>query len=413
MDRVARAEIQVAAVRIVHDELGRASAATKCHACGCLAHTVDMLAKAAADVPELAPILDDTRRVMVPRQYECLGCVVCYPAVAANAFAEGFPGAITEAASCPTEAPAERFGWPPLPGAYTVLRYGASVAVCTLNSEDLAKDLARSSPEGLAIVGTLHTENLGIERIMRNVLANPNIRFLILCGEDTQQLIGHLPGQSMESLFANGIDERRRIVGANGRRPFLKNVPIEFVDAFKKQVKLVSAIGELDAQRVARLVGELHARAVPPFDHPVTGLAVETVHAPEPQFFKSDPAGYFVVYPDRRANTLVVEHYANTGVLDCVVEGYSANAVYLEIVKRALVSQLDHAAYLGRELATAEFSLRTGAPYVQDQAPGESAECQSHSGSCCALRSKARILNASSKVRAVPQKPGSCTSTSA
>jgi tetrahydromethanopterin S-methyltransferase subunit A len=35
------------------------------------------------------------------------------------------------------------------------------------------------------------------------------------------------------------------------------------------------------------------------------------------------------------------------------------------------LSRLDHAAYLGRELARAEHSLSTGEPYVQDRAAGE------------------------------------------
>ena len=67
-------------------------------------------------------------------------------------------------------------GWPPLPGSYTVIRFHAAVAVCTLNSEHLVAALANDPPEGLAIVGTLNTENLGIERVIKNVLSNPNIR---------------------------------------------------------------------------------------------------------------------------------------------------------------------------------------------------------------------------------------------
>jgi tetrahydromethanopterin S-methyltransferase subunit A len=98
---------------------------------------------------------------------------------------------------------------------------------------------------------------------------------------------------------------------------------------------------------------------------------IETVRANEPQFYKSDPAGFFVVYPDCRKTALVVEHYTNAGVLDCVVQGPTPTAVYAEIVKRGLVSQLDHAAYIGRELATAERSLKTGETYVQDRAAGE------------------------------------------
>jgi tetrahydromethanopterin S-methyltransferase subunit A len=333
-------------------------------------HTIEALEKSAPAMPELNSILDDARRVLVPKKYDCLGCEVCFPAVAANAVAETFPDAVQAGALCPTEAPAERWGWPPLPGDYSVVRYGASVAVCTLNSDALAKDLVRAAPDGLAIVGTMHTENLGIERVVRNVLANPNIRFLVLCGEDTRQLIGHLPGQSMESLFSNGLDEKQRIVGAKGKRPFLKNVSREHIQVFKEQIQLVSMIGELDAARIARTIVERHAQGLPAFAGAVTEVTVETVHAKEPQFYQSDPAGFFVVYPDRRTKQLVVEHYTNAGVLDCVVEGPTPTGLYAEIVKRGLVSQLDHAAYLGRELATAERSLKTAEPYVQDRAPG-------------------------------------------
>ena len=348
-----------------------AIAATKCHGCGCLASTVKAMGDATKVVPELAPILDAARRVIVAQKYECLGCDVCFPAVAANALVEEIPDAMPDGALCPTEAPSERSGWPPLPGDYTALRYGASVAVCTLNSEVLSKELASTSPDGLSIVGTMHTENLGIERLIRNVLANPNIRFLILCGDDTRQLVGHLPGQSMESLFTNGLDDKQRIIGAKGKRPLVKNVSAEHVRVFRQQVQLVTMIGEQDISKIAGAVQEFHGRGVRAFSGAVTDVAVDTVRAKEPQFYKSDPAGFLVVYPNRHAKTLVVEHYTSGGVLDCVVEGKTPTAVYGEVVKRGLVSQLDHAAYLGRELATADRSVRTGEPYVQDRAPGE------------------------------------------
>ena len=371
MDQTVTAESRTSALTVVREQFGQAIAASKCHGCGCLLHTIEALAKAAPTIPELSRVLDDTRRVLVPKKYDCLGCDVCFPAVAANALAEAFPEAVLDGALCPTEAPTERSGWPPLPGDYSVIRYGASVAVCTLNSEGLLKELTRAAPDGLAIVGTMHTENLGIERVIRNVLANPNIRFLVLCGEDTRQLIGHLPGQSMESLFTHGLDEKQRIVGAKGKRPFLKNLPHEHIELFRKQVQLVSMIGEQDAARIAQTIVDRHAQGLPAFGGSGTDVAMETVRAQEPQFYKSDPVGFFVVYPDRRARRLVVEHYTNAGVLDCVVEGSTPTAVYAEIVKRGLVSQLDHAAYLGRELATAERSLQTGEPYIQDRAPGE------------------------------------------
>jgi tetrahydromethanopterin S-methyltransferase subunit A len=206
---------KIAAVRIIADELDKGIAAAKCHQCGCLQQTVEALSTTAACRDAgLAAKLAEARATFKPKRYDCLGCSVGYPAIAANAFVEAFPEAGAHLDLCPTEEPEQREGWPPLPGDYHVLRYRAPVAVCTLNSEALAAHLGALAPEGLAIAGTMHTENLGIERIIKNTTGNPHIRFLVLCGEDTQHAIGHLPGQSLQSLFENGVDERGRIKGA-------------------------------------------------------------------------------------------------------------------------------------------------------------------------------------------------------
>jgi tetrahydromethanopterin S-methyltransferase subunit A len=83
----------------------------------------------------------------------------------------------------------------------------------------------------------------------------------------------------------------------------------------------------------------------------------------------SDPAGYFVIYPDRFRQLLSLEHYTNDGMLDAVVEGKTAPELYSTAIDKALVSRLDHAAYLGRELARAEQALASGDPFIQDAAP--------------------------------------------
>lgn len=361
-----------AALKVVREQLAEAAEAKKCHGCGCLHKTVEALEGTEAGRGELAPALAEARRVFIPKKYECLGCEVCFPAIAANAFGEAFA---TEAAGldlCPTDAPEERRGWPPLPGDYCVIRYQAPVAVCTLNSDDVAAALAERRPEGLAIVGTLHTENLGIERLIRNTLANPHLRRLILCGEDTRQAIGHLPGQSLESLFADGVDERGRIRGARGRRPVLKNVTEDQVQAFRQQVGLVSLVGETDVEGLSDEV-EREAGAAPgAFEGAPVDAGVVTIEASDPKQLVPDPAGYCVVYPDRVRRRLQVEHYTNAGVLDGVVEGATPGAVSAVLIERGFVSRLDHAAYLGRELARAERGLLTGEPYAQDRAPGNS-----------------------------------------
>jgi tetrahydromethanopterin S-methyltransferase subunit A len=263
-----------------------------------------------------------------------------------------------------------------------VVRYGAPVAVCTLNSAPLAKEIATQSPAGLAIAGSLQTENLGIERIVRNVLANPNVRFLVLCGEDTRQRIGHLPGQSLAALCENGIDGDGRIIGARGKRPLLKNVSPEEIEAFRRQVDLVALIGEEDPMRIAREIEACAARNPGAFDGAPISRPIEVVPAHEPARLILDPEGFLVIYPDR-ARGLVLEHYRNEGVLDMVVEGTTASSVGATAAELGLVSRLDHAVYLGRELARAEECLRTGTRYVQDRAPGPELEAEPKSSCAC------------------------------
>ena len=374
---------------VVREQLREAISASKCHGCGCFQKTVDALAGTDAGRNGLAPLLAEARRTFVQKKYDCLGCEVCWPAVAANAFADAFPGIAEGLDLCPTEAPDERSGWPPLPGDYHVIRYRAPVAVCTLNNAQLAEAHAYRPPEGLAIVGTLSTENLGIERIIRNVISNPHIRYLVLCGEDTQQAIGHLPGQSAASLHALGVDEQGRIRGARGKRPVLKNLRGDEIEAFRRQVELISMIGE---QRESEIVAAVDRcdRSVGPFPHATASVAAPNIiAADEPRRLIPDPAGFFVIYPDRSRSRLVVEHFTNQAVLGCVIEGRTPAAIYSEAIARGLLTRLDHAAYLGRELARAADSLRTGERYIQDRAPGEieapteKADSTCHCGPSC------------------------------
>jgi len=375
------------AFKIVRDQLTEAVAAPKCHKCGCLHKTVEALSGTDAGKNELAPILAEARSVFVPKQYDCLGCQVCYPAIAANTFVEAYPDVGAGLNLCPTEEPDARPGWPPLPGDFYVVRYGAPVAVCTLNSEALAVRLANRKPEGVAIVGTMHTENLGIERVIKNVLANPHIRFLLLCGEDTQQAVGHLPGQSLECLLRSGVDERGRINGARGRRPILKNVSREEVRVFLNQVELVSLIGEQDEEILIERIGTVSERNPGTYAQAFVETPVTRIQATDPTRLTLDKVGYFVIYPERRSKKLVVEHYTNQGVLDCMMEGNSTGALYTEAIERNLVTRLDHAAYLGRELARAEQSMLQGTPFVQDAAPGVlfpiPLQSSSETGSAC------------------------------
>jgi len=379
----------------IETELNAAMAAKKCWRCGCYQDTVKTLRDSKLVHEAFASLLTAAQELFETQRYDCLGCDVCWPAIAQNLAAEIDP-AVAEGSHCATSTPEVRSGWPPLPGNYRVMRFQAPVAVCTLNSDHLIKSLYEHELDGVSIVGSLHTENLGIEHLIRNVLSNPHIRFLLVCGEDTRNAIGHLPGQSLLALAQHGTNDKMRIIEARGKRPLLKNIAQEEIDAFRRQVQVIDQIGNAEIESISALITTMASNDPGPFADAPTDMHPLTVEvATEPGQLVLDPAGYFVVYPDRNKQCLTLEHYTNHGVLDRILTATSAAALYTTVINAQLISRLDHAAYLGRELARAEHALQNGEDYVQDRAPGELAEiienkqqadscaCQSNKGGSC------------------------------
>ena len=349
--------------------LAEAAGAAKCAPCGC-AHEA---AAALAALPATAPpgLRDAARRLaasLTGQRYRCLGCAVCWPAEALSALQTA--GLVPEGAACPAEPVVPRPGWPPLPGDYTVLRYSAPVAVCTLGDSGLAAAVAAQAGPQVAIAGTLTTENLGIERLVRNTIANPRLRFVIVCGEEVEQRIGHHPGGSLLALAANGTDEKGRIVAAPGRRPRLRNLTVGEIAHFRAHLEVADLIGTRDPAAILAAAQACAARDPGPAPDPPGGLAVPVQQAVPARRTIADPAGYLVVYADAARRLLVIEHYRNDGLLTAVIEAANATDGYTSVLAAGLVSRLDHAAYLGRELARAEHALHSGTPYRQDAAPG-------------------------------------------
>jgi tetrahydromethanopterin S-methyltransferase subunit A len=99
------------------------------------------------------------------------------------------------------------------------------------------EQLVRAGIEaGAAISGTVQTANIGIEKIICNIVTNTNIRYLILGGPESD---GHHTGDAIKALMKNGVDEKKHIIGTDALSPTLYNVPREFIDRFRRQVTLV------------------------------------------------------------------------------------------------------------------------------------------------------------------------------
>ncbi len=147
--------------------------------------------------------------------------------------------------------------WPPVPGDYEVRDPTATVAVCTVGERI-------SVPGRCAIIGTCKTENIGIERIVVNIVSNTASRFLVVAGPEVP---GHRTGSSLRALHTNGVDpQTRRIKGAEGAIPYIENIPLEAVERFRQQVQLIDMLNIKDPLRISETVTQLEAQQTPPMD---------------------------------------------------------------------------------------------------------------------------------------------------
>ena len=122
--------------------------------------------------------------------------------------------------------------YPPEDGRYIRGNDASPAAVAIILNHDADKippeieTLVRTGIEsGAALSGTIQTENIGFEKVVCNIVANPNIRYIIIGGPESE---GHLTGEALKALIQNGVDEKMRIRDTSAPLPFLYNLPMAF-----------------------------------------------------------------------------------------------------------------------------------------------------------------------------------------
>jgi len=150
----------------------------------------------------------------------------------------------------------------PWGGEFTTGPPTGCVAVVLLNIEYVP-------PVNVAIYGKLKTENIGIEKVVANVISNPYIRYVVVCGEEIR---GHRSGSSLLALHRHGIDERHRIIQAPGAIPYIENITEEAIVRFRAQVDTVDCVGVTDPQRISAQIEQLSRRAPPAFGEPYIAI---------------------------------------------------------------------------------------------------------------------------------------------
>jgi len=148
--------------------------------------------------------------------------------------------------------------YPPEEGCYIRGNDYSPIAVCVIlnrRREETPPDyenLVRVAVEtGAALGGTLQTENIGLEKVILNITANPNIRYLVQMGPESP---GHLTGEAVAALLKNGVDGRKRIIGTRAPTPYLFNISMEHINRFREQITLIDLLNEGSVDLVREVV---------------------------------------------------------------------------------------------------------------------------------------------------------------
>lgn len=144
-------------------------------------------------------------------------------------------------------------GWPVLKGEYEIGDVNNPVAVATCGSHLPAGPHLEA---GASISGPCKTENIGIEKLVANIISNPNIRFLLVTGSEVK---GHLTGDAIIAFHAGGTQENR-IVGAKGAIPYIENLTEETIARFQEQVECINMLDTEDQGAITAKIKELADR---------------------------------------------------------------------------------------------------------------------------------------------------------
>ncbi len=362
----------------IFEDLKHISEIKKCSFCGCNEDTLKEFAELAEsnNEKELAEkTLVIETKIASQKKYECLGCNPCYPADISNLlFKIGDNNAAKKEDPCSCDTPKLNNKWPIERGNYFIGNENASIAINTLSNTELPKELIKTLNDKIAITGYCETENIGVEKIVKNIISNTNIRTLIICGNESRQnmMWGHFSGQALLSLHTNGLNEKNRIIGAKGKRPVVKNLNKKQVERFQSQIEIIELIGNNSIDDISQNVAIALSKEKEAFkEEEIKVVSSNEIIAQNSEKLRLDKKGYFVIIPDKLEHKIFVEYYANSGELLQTIIGDDASSIYYTIIEKEFISKLDHCAYLGKELTKAEYFIKYDIPYRQDKALGK------------------------------------------
>lgn len=133
------------------------------------------------------------------------------------------------------------------------------------------------------LAGQLYSKD-GVNYILRNILANPKIRYIIVCGRELSE-----SGKALVNFFEKGIDEDYRIIGVESAQ-IDREISKEAMELIRREIKIENLIGISDAGKILeklknyQVIGE-------PFSEP---LVFPEPKKDESQSFPSEESVYTI-----------------------------------------------------------------------------------------------------------------------
>lgn len=266
--------------------------------------------------------------------------------------------------------------WPFVPGRYYVVDETAPVIVVMPDNDMLGQTLSALSVPGLCMISPVCRSASDVEKLTRNVEANLAVHCILLVGGE--EGTDYPAVEALRAIFDDdeGISDKARRI-AHGARGKLKT--FDFT-ALQKRVNVVNMIDRVEVDKIVAGVTKYGSEGQRPdagfvvqgYD---TTIGVQRVFAPVSiaHDYQPDKAGKFIIGTDKKS--IVVEHYNSKDELLRLIQGESARDLCIMLIRNGWVSRLDHAAFLGRELAQAEIALKQGVPYERkiEEIPGDDA----------------------------------------
>lgn len=111
----------------------------------------------------------------------------------------------------------------------------SNIGICTLwtKRDNL---WAALDPNQYCLIGNLY-RSAGISAIIRNIYANPIIRYIVLWGEDLSE-----SGKALVSFMSNGVDDKHQIGPGLGR--IEKEIDKDSIETFRRNVQLIDLRGQ-------------------------------------------------------------------------------------------------------------------------------------------------------------------------